>query len=192
MLLVSSLLAFDAVRSEAPSLLFSISTDQQTYIPSQPVLLTLSLTNPNDTDLTLSFRSSHQYDFLIERKDQEVWRWSDGRMFAQVLTQLVLAPHETRTFHATWDQKDRDGKQVPSDSYEVLGLLLAEDRTYTATTSMHILQPTPAGLTKQSQSLKIIKESPMNRVAIVSRRTLPYPPPEADEAEMGIVAERIQ
>lgn len=149
LLLAAGLFVSATGKAETPSdLQISLSTDEQTYIPGQSVHLALTLTNPKDTDLTLSFRSSHQYDFMIKRRDQEVWRWSHGRMFAQVLTQLVLAPHETRTFRATWDQKDRDGKQVPSDSYEVLGLLLTEDRTYTATTSMHILKPTPAGLTK--------------------------------------------
>lgn len=152
LLLLAGLLVSGTEKSQAEkepsSLQVSISTDQQTYIPGQSVHLTLTLTNPKDTDLTLSFRSSHQYDFMIKRRDQEVWRWSHGRMFAQVLTRLVLAPHETRTIRAVWDQKDRDGKPVPSDSYAVLGLLLSEDRTYTATTSFNIVKLTSSGLTK--------------------------------------------
>ena len=96
-----------------------------------------------DSPLILSFPSSHQYDFLILRGDQAVWRWSHERLFAQALTQLALMPHETRAIRARWDQKDPDGNQVPFGAYKALGQILAKEKTYTATTSLSIVRPPP-------------------------------------------------
>ena len=54
---------------------------------------------------------------------REVWRHSAGRMFAQVITDLTLAPGESRSFTATWNQTDAKGKPVPPGRYEAVGLV---------------------------------------------------------------------
>lgn len=129
----------EARPEKALPLRLSLSTDQPTYLPGQPVRLTLTLTNPGDTDITLSFRSSQQADFVIRSGEEEIWRWSDGRMFAQALTQMRLRPHERREIDATWDQKDREGRAVPAGSYEAVALLLAGVRHDRAVTSFKIV-----------------------------------------------------
>lgn len=115
-----------------------VATERPVYHPGQPVRLILTLANPGDAPQFFSFRSSHQYDFMIRQGDQKVWRWSDGRMFAQALTQLILQPHETRTFRETWDQNGLKGEPVSPGSYELVGMLLVVDRTYTATAAFRI------------------------------------------------------
>ncbi|MFQ5949103.1 MAG: BsuPI-related putative proteinase inhibitor, partial [Nitrospiria bacterium] len=141
-LLASSPGQTEARSERALPLQLSLSTDQAAYLPGQPVRLTLTLTNPGNIDITLSFRSSQQTDFVIRRDKQEIWRWSDGRMFAQVLTQMKLGPNERRAFHAIWDQKDREVRQVPVGSYEAVGLLLAGAGRDRAITSFKIVAPT--------------------------------------------------
>ena len=147
LMLLSGLGRPSAEPLQAPSpsfkLQLSLSTDRPAYTPGQTVNLALMLTNPTDSPLILSFPSSHQYDFLILRGDQAVWRWSHERLFAQALTQLALMPHETRAIRARWDQKDPDGNQVPFGAYKALGQILAKEKTYTATTSLSIVRPPP-------------------------------------------------
>lgn len=123
-------------------LALTLTTDQSTYLPGQAVRITLTITNPSNIDVTLSFRSSQQGDFMIRRDEEEIWRWSDGRVFAQALTKMRLGPNERRQIHATWDQKDRKGREVSAGSYEAAALFLAGGRRDHAVTSFKIVAPT--------------------------------------------------
>lgn len=63
----------------------------------------LSVTNGDDAPVELTFRDAGQADFVVSTPDgEEVWRWSDSRMFAQVLGTARLEPGETATFEGTW------------------------------------------------------------------------------------------
>ncbi|NLC57826.1 MAG: hypothetical protein GX774_13400 [Armatimonadetes bacterium] len=103
------------------SLAVDLRTDQQTYAPGTPIELTLRLENQGDQPVRLQMSSGQQYDFLVLRDGQEVWRWSQGRSFIQTLTSLVLAPEETRSFTVTWDQRDAQGNPVPPGQYILVG-----------------------------------------------------------------------
>jgi hypothetical protein len=50
--------------------------------------------NHSQQPVTLQFRDSQRYDFLIRNaQGQEVWHWSANQMFAQLLGQEILAPN---------------------------------------------------------------------------------------------------
>jgi hypothetical protein len=67
------------------------------------VVLVLTLRNPTDAPQTLALATAQTHDFAIStRTGPEVWRWSAGRRFAQMLTELRLAPGEEKSFRATW------------------------------------------------------------------------------------------
>jgi len=56
------------------------------------VELTLQVVNRGPQPVTLQFRDSQRYDFLIQNaQGQEVWRWSANQMFAQILGQETLS-----------------------------------------------------------------------------------------------------
>lgn len=62
-----------------------------------------AVTNGDDAPLELTFRDAGQADFaVLTREGEEVWRWSEGRMFAQALQTARLEPGETATFEGTW------------------------------------------------------------------------------------------
>jgi hypothetical protein len=46
-------------------------------------------------------------------------------MFAQMITELTLAPGESRTFTATWDLTDRQDTPLPPGDYQAVGLVAA-------------------------------------------------------------------
>jgi hypothetical protein len=65
-------------------------------------VFSLQVTNTAAAPLPLDFRSGQEFDFVVLRGTQEVWRWSGDRMFTQALRTDTLAPGETRTYSATW------------------------------------------------------------------------------------------
>ena len=80
----------------------------------QPVRLRISLINNSGRAEAVRFRDAQQYDFWVKRGAREVWRWSEGRLFAAAMTTLDLSSQEPQMFSETWTP-DRSG------SYEVFG-----------------------------------------------------------------------
>lgn len=67
------------------------------------VQLSLNLKNNTGTDETLRFPSTQKYDFWVERDGEEVWRWSDGMVFAQVLTRDRIPGQGGLSFTESWE-----------------------------------------------------------------------------------------
>lgn len=77
---------------------------------------TLTATNNSDNEVTLQFPTSQQYDFIVKSGDGRiVWQWSNGKMFAEVLTALVLTPSEEKVFIEEYS--------LPPGSYSAQGVL---------------------------------------------------------------------
>ena len=66
------------------------------------VRFVLLVTNADQAPLALEFATAQRYDFAVRDGGREVWRWSAGRGFAQVLGSEALAPGETRTYAERW------------------------------------------------------------------------------------------
>lgn len=76
----------------------------------------LVVENADAGSMDLAFRSGMLADFAVLDGDAEVWRWSEGRMFTQVLQTQSLDPGETKAMTAEWSDPD------PGD-YEVVATL---------------------------------------------------------------------
>jgi hypothetical protein len=61
-----------------------------------------AVVNGGDTTVELTFRDACRADFAVSEDGEEVWRYSDGRMFAQTLATADLQPGETAAFTETW------------------------------------------------------------------------------------------
>ena len=72
--------------------------------------------------LTLPTGQTHEV-VVTDAGHKEVWRYSRGRMFAQVIVDLTLKPGESRSYTAAWDQTDVKGKALPPGDYEAVGLV---------------------------------------------------------------------
>jgi hypothetical protein len=88
--------------------------------------LRLTVRNRLSTAATVEFTSARQSDFVVIRQGSQVlvWKHSQGKVFAQVLTELEFAAGETKTFTATWDQVDSGGQPVDAGVYEARGVLI--------------------------------------------------------------------
>lgn len=66
----------------------------------------LVVSNAGDTPVDLTFRDACRADFAVYEDGEERWRYSDGRAFAQVLTNADLQPGERATFEAAWPEPE--------------------------------------------------------------------------------------
>lgn len=95
-----------------------IRTDQETYRPGETVLFTMTWRNETEEVREYLFPNAQRFDIRITRNGEKVWQWSDGRLFAQVMTTLILPPGDSRVFKAEWKQVDEDGRPVPPGEYQ--------------------------------------------------------------------------
>jgi hypothetical protein len=65
----------------------------------------LTVTNEGDETASLTFSDGQRADFVVRDAEAgtERWRWSEGRMFPQMLGTEDLAPGETVTYDAEWN-----------------------------------------------------------------------------------------
>jgi uncharacterized GH25 family protein len=101
------------------------TTEKRQYALGEAVKMKLSLTNAGRRPVTLHFRNGQTFDFIVKRGRQEVWRWSHDKLFTQALQDIAIAADATKSFEATWDQKDTKGAAVSAGRYSVIGVVTA-------------------------------------------------------------------
>jgi hypothetical protein len=116
------------VRSDMSDLSLLLRTNKMVYAEGEPLELTLEVVNRSPRPVTLQFRDSQRYDFLIRNaQGEEVWRWSADQMFAQILGQETLSPDGGKLAY-------RIMTQVPlmRGSYIITGVVPALDAQLSA------------------------------------------------------------
>ena len=97
---------------------------------SGDVTFEYEVTNAGTSPVELTFRSGKRADVVVRDGDEEVWRWSDGRMFTQAIQEYSMDPNEVIIQEFTW-------KEPASGTYEATARLAA-DQTATATVSFTV------------------------------------------------------
>src|SRR5262249_50509117 len=108
-----------------PDLSFTFAIDRLVYPADPTAVMQARLTIRNTTSLPLSlpFNSGQQYDLAIrDEAGRQVFLWSEGKVFIQVLMRLDLNPGE-KTFVIDVKLADRAGKTFPAGRYTVEGWL---------------------------------------------------------------------
>ncbi len=90
-----------------------------------------AVTNAGDDPVDLQFSDACRADVAVEDDGQEVWRFSEGRMFAQMIVEETLAPGETETYTMAWEDP------APGD-YEAAAALAARTHDCRASTSVSV------------------------------------------------------
>lgn len=92
------------VALSGPTLRVTLTTDKPVYAPGEPIRIVFEVANHTAAPVTLDFASAQRFDLAIaDESGAEVWRWSAGRMFAQMLGQEVLGPETGRlSYEATF------------------------------------------------------------------------------------------
>ncbi|MDR9430327.1 MAG: BsuPI-related putative proteinase inhibitor [Natronomonas sp.] len=90
-----------------------------------------SIVNAGDTPIELTFADACRADFAVFADGVEVWRYSDGRAFAQTLTDAELQPGETAAFEEVWPDS------TPGD-YTAEATLRVRERAVSARTPFSV------------------------------------------------------
>lgn len=103
-------------------------TDKAIYNRREDVHITLSKTNITDDEINLRYPTNQIIEIVVEnRAGQEVWRYSNGKNFAQGQRLIVIYPGGTQVIKEKWNQKDNNGNQVPRGTYTITETNLATD-----------------------------------------------------------------
>jgi hypothetical protein len=68
------------------------------------VAFSFSVVNAGDRPVERTFRDACRADFAVSADGREVWRYSDGRAFAQAVSTAEFQPGEAATFEAVWPE----------------------------------------------------------------------------------------
>jgi len=102
----------------------SMSTDKMSYSVSEPIIMTFKIFNYTEEDIVFHFNTAQRYDFIIEDEEgSKIWRWSDGRMFAQMLGEEILGPNNPEIIYKA-EYKDK----LSPGYYKVTGIFVVTDR----------------------------------------------------------------
>jgi len=102
----------------------SMSTEKMSYSIGESIKMTLKIFNYTQEDIVFHFNTSQRYDFIIENeKGNEVWRWSKDRMFAMMLGEEVIGPHNPEVIY-TAEYRDK----FSPGYYKIIGVFVAQDR----------------------------------------------------------------
>lgn len=118
--------------------MLSLASGKPAYSKGEPIELSLTVSNSSKTPVTLRFSSAKQYDFIVKKDGQEVWRWSQGRMFAMALTEFTLEPQKSKSYRAAWPQTDGNKKSVGPGTYEATAILAVSGQPLSATIPIEI------------------------------------------------------
>lgn len=91
----------------------------------------LTVTNTGPDPEQLSFSNALKADFTALDGETEVWRFSDGRMFAQMIQEETLDPGASETYPGLWED--------PSPgTYMAVGTLAARNQQIEARTDFTV------------------------------------------------------
>jgi hypothetical protein len=79
-------------RAESEAVLL-LRLDRSSYSPKEPIQVALEVSNNSHEAIHLTFPTSQRFDLSLEDETgKEVWRWSQGRLFLQMMGEEVLKP----------------------------------------------------------------------------------------------------
>jgi hypothetical protein len=96
------------------------------------VTFRFTVSNGTGGPVELTFPDACRADFAVRRDDgEEVWRWSEGRMFTQAIGHARLEPGEEAVFEEEWPDPE------PGD-YTAEAVLRATEREVRAETPFSV------------------------------------------------------
>ena len=117
-----------------------LSVEKTIYRSGGSVDAMLTVTNKDSSLRRFSFSSTQQYDFIVMAEEEEIWRWSRDKVFASVLTELILSPSESVKYQEKWPQEDNQGNSVSPSDYQIIGMLTSRPEMVSRPISVQIIE----------------------------------------------------
>jgi hypothetical protein len=101
----------------------SAGTETSTFDRGELVTFVLTVRNHSGQTVTLAGCCPPDSEFFVFDDDPRTlrWKWTEGRSFPAVISDLVFAPFETRTFTAEWNMVTRSGSMLAPGRYDARG-----------------------------------------------------------------------
>lgn len=110
-----------------------VTTDKASYTVGESVVVDLQITNHARERVVLAFPTGQRYDVFIEdTAGRVVWRWSDGRVFAQVLGEEALDPGHRLRYRVSVRAT------LPPARYQVKAIVPAERQPLSSATTIEV------------------------------------------------------
>lgn len=107
-------------------LVSSIQTDKTEYARGQTVNIRMKVQNTGKHSIALPLSTVRQYDFIVrDAGGQTLWRWSDSRAFIPMLSSMIFARREEKTFTVQWNPTE-EGIMPGPGTYHISGVLATE------------------------------------------------------------------
>jgi hypothetical protein len=98
--------------------------DKISYSVGEPIKMALKVFNYTKEDINFQFNTSQRYDFIIEDEEgNEIWRWSQDRMFAMALGEEILGSDNPEVIYTA-----EYGDKLSPGYYKVTGILVAQEK----------------------------------------------------------------
>ncbi|THE64393.1 hypothetical protein D8Y22_13355 [Salinadaptatus halalkaliphilus] len=78
-------------------------TVEPTAGESPTVEFAFTVRNEGSEPVEINFSDSGKTEFVVRDEKREIWRFTDGRMFAQLLSTDRLEAGETTTYEGEWE-----------------------------------------------------------------------------------------
>ena len=109
----------------------SLTATLDASVTDNGVAFELTVENTGPDPVELQFSDALKADFAVLEDDTEIWRFSDSRMFAQMISQETLDPGAAQTYDGGWE----DPK---SGTYTAVGSLEARNQNVEARTDFTV------------------------------------------------------
>lgn len=118
-------------------LYYQLKMEKTDYNVGEPIGVQLSVTNVTSAPIVLEFKKNLEFDLTVRKEvdlifaqvPKTVWKLSESQMVYKDTHVLRVDAGKTLTFKGLWDQKDRDENPVKPGRYQIIGNLLAENRS---------------------------------------------------------------
>ena len=109
----------------------SLDASLDATITDDGVTFELIVTNTGSSPADLSFPNALKADFAVLDGDSEIWRFSDGKMFAQMISSETIDAGTSATYRGLWEEPK-------SGTYTAVGTLEARNRNAEARTQFSV------------------------------------------------------
>ena len=103
-----------------------VTTNEGGYAIGEKIRMRLIVRNRLDRPVRLEFPTNQKFDFIILKGRIPVWRWSEGKHFAQAATFEVIPPRDSLVYEAEWTQEDPQGKALGLGKYTLQGIIMTK------------------------------------------------------------------
>jgi len=93
------------------------------------VEFTFTVTNGGTEPVDLEFQNGKIADIIVTENNNEIWRWSDSRMFTRALQHKTLAPGESAVHEARWEDPS-SGEHVAEAHLKAADVSLVEQAEF--------------------------------------------------------------